>query len=87
MHLSGFIRWHGRTHVEYSQLWRKAKLPVEVVTSPPRWLLRRRLLENWEMPFGRGLVLWRITESDKDSIINKVSDALVARGDAFEIES
>jgi hypothetical protein len=70
MHLFGFVTWHGRSHVEYSQLWRKAKLPVEVVTSPSRWLLRERLLKNWEMPFGRGLVLWRITKGDNGDFNN-----------------
>jgi hypothetical protein len=86
MRIFGLITWCGRSHVEYSQLWRKARLPVEVVTSPSRWLLRKRLLRNWELPFGRGLVLWRISESQKEVIIDKISSDLLARGDAFEVE-
>lgn len=86
MHLFGFIKWRGRTHVEYSQLWRKATLPVEVIPSPPRWLLRRRLLKNWKIALSRGLFLWEMNEGDKDAILKRVSDALVARGEAFEIE-
>ncbi len=82
----GFIRWHGRTHVEYNQMWRKATLPVEVLTNPSRWLLRKPLLTNWELPFGRGLVLWRIREKDKEFIIQRVVGELTSTGDAFEVE-
>jgi hypothetical protein len=82
----GFTRWHGRTHLEYNQMWRKARLPVEVLTNPSRWLLRKPLLRNWELPFGRGLVLWRIREKDKEFIIQKVVSELTSTGDAFEIE-
>jgi hypothetical protein len=86
MSLFGFIRWRGRTHVEYSQLWRRARLPVEVLTDPPRWLLRKKLLANWEIPFGKGLTLWQISEDDKQVIVAKVGAQLTSRGDTFEVE-
>lgn len=86
MLLFGFLNWRGRTHAEFSQLWRRAKLPVEAVSGPPRWLLRRPLLKNWELPFGRGIALWQISERDKDFIIRRVQERLAATGDAFEVE-
>jgi hypothetical protein len=82
----GFVKWCGRSHVEYSQIWREAHLPVEVLTNPPRWLLRKRLLKNWVLPFGRGWTLWRIREEDREKIIGKVGRELASKGEVFEVE-
>jgi hypothetical protein len=81
----GLVRWHGRTHVEISQVWRKARLPIELMNNPPRWLLRKNLLTRWELPFGR-FALWRLTESEKEALVAKVGQQIATRGDAFEVE-
>jgi hypothetical protein len=83
MAIIGFLRWHGRTHIEFNQLWRRAMLPIEVTPNPPRWLLRRPLLKDWELC---GINLWKISEKDKDLILKRVEEKLANLGDTYEIE-